>query len=401
MKKQVLSMGLLLIVPEALAATGSDPLADMQLEEFQPRQTWLFSGFFEARQQQFSSHFNTLSSRVRVQGGVEFQPEQTDSGQWFAKLEVRTERQRLHLEQADSESRINEAYVQYQMGDWTWVAGRQRVTVGMADGRNTFDLINPVDLRDPIATGRNSTRLTSDLISTAWSQGQHSVAVWVMPEAAVNRHAGLTSPWSRGRALDIHSPKQSEALFRYSFFGQGKDVSLLYFSGFSDDPTVNEQGKLEYVRYDAYGLQWAQGLGSSTLRGEIALKQGIPVQTAHGYTKTQLQQIILGWDRNLDAGRYFNMQLFYDSYKDFSAFDQFGMTYAMSEKYWQDSLTVGWRGSWEWRRSQVTSELYLHYQHNDQWQWKAGRYWIDGEKGAALNRFHKNALFYLQVTYQF
>ena len=267
-----------------------------------------------------------------------------------------------------------------------------------------------------MATGRNSTRLSSWLVGLEWSAGKQAIEFYLLPRAAVNKPTQIGNPWeptalnylrqASSGFNEAAKPDQAELALRFTHYDQGYDYSLLFFDGYVDDLIILQQENntffSDYQRYQAYGIQWAAGLGKSTLRAEFAYKTNFPLATKeHVLSRTKLSQLIVGWDRNFSDNRYINLQFFYDHFSNNSANDNYGLTYSVSDKYWNEDLQLGIRGLWNINTNEVLAEIFADYRYNDQWTAKAGYYCIDGDQNTLLQDYHRNQFFYLQLNYQF
>ncbi|MFD2176710.1 hypothetical protein [Veronia pacifica] len=414
----------MLLMTEALA---NDPLADLDLfKEVAPKSNgWRTDAYVESRFH-IRENGERLSLRQRFWGQLHYQSNDgvttqfTDEGVWGGLVSVFADYDPERRSFDDiTDIRLHEAYWQYEQQSWRFTVGKRRITWGTSDGRNTFDLINPIDLSDPLASGSNSTRLSTLVAGGQWTSGQHSVELWLLPMAAVNEQPVFGDPWEltsvnqlrrdsrSGKILltESKAPRHQELAWRYSHHGKGLDYSLLFFDGYIDDPIILRSGDgffTEYERYQAYGAQLALGLGQSTIRAEFAYKPDFPLASANFiFNPSDVNQLIIGWDRNLESDRYINVQAFFDRYSQPDVPDHYGITFALSDQFLNESLTIGVRGLNDFSTHEYAVETYAHYQFDDHLNVKTGRYWINGDEGSIYQDYHRNAFTYFQVSYQF
>ena len=171
-----------------------------------------------------------------------------------------------------------------------------------------MDLINPLDTRDPVTTGRADNRLPVWLFSGTVSGNGISFEGVFLPKAEVNALPRSGNPWEP-RALHklrrqrddglftITAPDEPDRWFRDVEYGGrlsanlgGWDLALMAFHGFVDNPMFvsrNNGGGMrwtaEYPRFTAFGTSFAKGFGSQTVRGEVAYKPRFPVQGSFGF----------------------------------------------------------------------------------------------------------------------
>ncbi|EXJ15628.1 hypothetical protein [Imhoffiella purpurea] len=405
---RALCCGLIAVVSVASAETGS----------------WRSDGHVESRYQGLTRQgMETLSLRQRLWVNLN---RQQASWELFAKAGVDLDPER-HDFDATVEPRLHELYLNLRpVSDLRLSVGRKRILWGVADGRNTMDLINPSDNRDPLATGRSSTRLASDLVALEWLGVQQSLELVWLPWAAVDQQAVFGSPWEPDavhalreadrlgalRLEEADDPDDSELALRYSHYGQGLDWYLVYFDGYRDDPLVERLGegmlRTGYRRYHAYGAQVALGVGDSTLRLELAHKPDYPITGGDGrMTRTALTQLVVGWDYQLDATAYLNLQLYVDRFHDVEADDEYGegqyagLTLGLSDRYLDDQLTLGVRGMADVVSGESMTEIYAEYSPVDDWSFQLGHYFIDGPADSGLGQFADNWLLYAQLTHFF
>ncbi len=383
-----------------------------------------YDGYFESRYQGLTrQRMDTLSLRQRLWVNLS---QRYESWEWFGKLGLDFDPRRSDYATA-AEVRAHEVYLNLRpMPEMRLSVGRKRILWGVADGRNTMDLINPSDNRDPLATGRSTRRLASDLVALEWLGNTHSLELVWLPRAAVDKQAAFGSPWEppslhmlrqaqrRGelRLDEADDPDGAEIAARFSHYGQGLDWYLLYFNGYRDNPLIEQSGdadlRARYRRYQAYGVQVALTLDESTLRLEAAHKPNFPVRSGDGQTRrTALSQFVIGWDYQLSSAAYLNLQLYYDHFHNLSTNDEYGegqyggLTFSLSDQYLDGQLTIGARGAVDVVSNESLTEIFAEYSPVDDWKLQLGHYFIDGPKDTALGEFRDNWLFNVQFTYFF
>lgn len=203
---------------------------------------------------------------------------------------------------------LRELYLTYDTDNIDIFLGRKTHRWGTGDGINPMDLINPLDTRDPVTTGRADNRLPVWLFSGTVSGNGMSFEGVFLPKAEVNALPRSGNPWEP-RALrelrrqrddglfTITAPDEPDRWFRDVEYGGrlsanlgGWDLALMAFHGFVDNPMFvsrNNGGGMrwtaEYPRFTAFGTSFAKGFGSQTVRGEVAYKPRFPVQGSFGF----------------------------------------------------------------------------------------------------------------------
>lgn len=324
---------------------------------------------------------------------------------------------------------IKEVYAMYDSDSMDFFVGRKIHRWGTSDGINPMDLINPLDILDPISTGRADNRVPVLMGAGILTLGNWTLEGVYLPRAEVCDLPRSGNPWeprdlrlirqqTQGN-LVLNSAQKPDQWFSDSEFGgriattiDGWDIAALVFHGHADSPVLKTSvsgGKTtlipEYLEYTAYGATFAKGMGSSTLRGELAWKRNYPYQDARTglAVRNDLAQFVLGGDYNLDGKYYFNIQVFVDAYAlDSSRSNwQHGFTYEISGKWADDTLTVGVRGKLHTDGEGALTELFADYDLTDSWKLRTGIMVWSGPRDGALGQYDDNDYIYATLRYSF
>lgn len=337
---------------------------------------------------------------------------------------------------------LNEAYVTFDRDTLDLILGRKMLRWGMGDGINPLDLINPLDHRDPVASGRADSRVPVNLVQTlvrlpAFGLLQEaSLEGVVIPQARVNTLNAPGSPWenqglkalrqaqSRGDLI-LNGQQEPDDFFQDAEFGMrlavtfsGWDLALIGFSGFTDTPVFSrspgENGVPQltpvHPAFSAFGINFAKGLDRSTLRGELALKPDLPVMLTDpaaipGYERRPVVEGVLGVDRTFGTNLYTNLQYFGTFIEDDRdlARDRYdhGITYEINDLFWQDDLKAGIRGMISFSDQSWTCEPYAEFSLGDDWLLATSLLVFEGSKESRSGQFTDNDMLTVRLRYSF
>ena len=313
---------------------------------------------------------------------------------------------------------------------------------GTGDGINPMDLINPRDYRNPIASARADARLPVLLANGIFMLGPVTVEGVLIPKAEINEFPLPNSPWEPKGLKELRksaesgkivlSPgekpddwfKDSEFALRVSTVTGGFDLALLYYNGYTDDPVYHRDfltdGRTHftprYQHYRAYGFNFAKGFEMATIRGELAVKPGLlfsidsndPSYSTDddGLVTRDLYQGVIGIDRTFFTNLYVNLQFFYDfieNSREAIALKRktHGLTFEISDKFLDDDLTAGFRGTYFTSNEGSACEIFAENKIDDNWTIVPGCMFFNGPKNSRLGQYGENDMIYLRLRYSF
>lgn len=329
--------------------------------------------------------------------------------------------------------RVHELYLSIDTDHVDVIAGQKIERWGTGDGINPMDLINPVDARDPFASGRADNRLASPLISVVGYVGDWSLEGVFLPLAKVSDIPDQGSPWAGNSIGTLYEAQDSGQIqikheqptewFSQSAFGgrlstnlDGWDVSVLAYSGYILFPVWQPStvGNNDYIathpRFTAFGANFARAVGgASTFRGEVAYKPKYTLNLSGNtcpYTG-DLWQGVLGWDYDIDGKYYLNVQAFSDWFQGRVNAEStrtrswHGITYEASAKFLNDDVKTGFRGRIYSSNDGMINEFFTEYALDDHWKIQSGVILWDGPVFGVLGLYADNDLFYFNVLYSF
>jgi hypothetical protein len=343
---------------------------------------------------------------------------------------------------ADSE----ELYLTVDTADLDIIVGRQMLRWGTGDGINPLDLINPLDYRDPIASGRVDSRVPVVLgramlrLPTVGPLQEASFEAVLVPLAQVNQLNAPGSAWegiilkelraadAQG-ALVLADQQQPEDVWndaefaaRLAVTAAGWDLALIGFRGNLDSPVFARDLILDasgaviprltpiHPRFSAFGINVAKGLEHSTLRGELALKPDLPVMLADasampGYVRRSVIEGVVGVDRTFGISLYTNLQYFFTFIDDAANLvrDRYehGVTYEVHDLFLHDALQAGVRGVASFTDQSWTFEAYSEYSLGDDWLLAASLLFFEGPEVSRFGQFTDNDMLTLRLRYSF
>ncbi|MFA9394165.1 MAG: hypothetical protein ACERJ1_05550 [Halodesulfovibrio sp.] len=334
---------------------------------------------------------------------------------------------------------LRSAYLSYDSDNLDVIVGSKVIRWGTGDGINPMDLINPLDVRDPIASGRADNRLPVWLANATLVIGDWALEGVFLPVASVEDIPRQGNPWvTQGLSelyegedagtLELDSQEVPNKWFSDVEFGarlsrniEGWDVALIGYYGFVNSPVYGRyetasgvpEFRPKHPRFAAFGLNFAKGVGDGTIRGELAYKPQYPVameSSSDGIGRRDLWQWVVGGDYNYDGIYYVNLQFFMDAVSQyFSTADEgfvgtklwHGITYELSRTFLRDDLKLGVRGKAYTSNDGAIVEAFGEYKLGDEWSLSTGvMIWTGSNKGL-LGQYDNNDLYYFTARYYF
>jgi hypothetical protein len=444
-------------------ALGGDPFGDaFDLGEGDPFQDMLakeapsrvqVSGYLESRNR-IRRNGEAISTRQRLWLETDISATQEEAGErsplrFFASAALDVDPAAASLSSDHDTVRFNgeEAFATIDTKYLDFVAGRKLLRWGTGDGINPLDLINPVDFRDPVASGRADSRVPVLLgqmqarLPTLGLLQEAGLELVFIPLARVNRLNGEGSAWEAAGLRDLREAGDAGRLilddqerpddpFEDAEFGarlsgtiSGWDVAFIGFHGHNDDPvfarSFEEQADgsriprftPQHTTFNAFGLNVAKGLDRSTIRGELAYKPDLPVtleddSAVPGFVRRPVVEGVLGVDRTFGANLYTNLQYFVTTVGGAirglaGRTTTHGLTYEIHDKFFQDDLEAGLRGIASFSEQGFTAEVYGEYSLADDWLLAASLLFFEGPRLGSFGQFSENDSLTIRLRYSF
>jgi len=353
---------------------------------------------------------------------------------------------RLSDDQKTFRAHLEESYLTLDTRQVDLMVGRKMLRWGTGDGVNPMDLINPVDHREPVSSGRADARVPVELgqliinLPTGGAVQEATLETVYIPLARIYRLSASGSPWEPYglRALrraenegylaladqqePDHAVDDAEAGLRLGVTTNGWDLAAIGFHGVSDNPifdyrtTEADGATLPLVtpvhpHFTAWGVNVAKGLERSTLRGELALKPDLPVMledvsTGHDWVRRPVLEGVAGFDRTFGLNCYVNVQYFWNAVLEQSdnlARDAFthGATAEIYDLFLQDDLKAGVRGTVSFSKQGSVSELFAEYSIGDDWLLAASLMLFEGPRDGNYGQYSNNDCLTLRLRYSF
>lgn len=447
------------------ASLQGDPFADNGFENMpknvsgdemssgaQKKPPWPFlqKGWLESGNQIRTRDDRAISLRQRLwlEGGHSFSPigakksrNTISSARCFlsGSLDHDAAAASLSSDNDDLSADLHEAYLTIDTENADFLLGRKMVRWGTGDGINPLDLINPLDHRDPFASGRSDNRLPTFLgqgsfsLPTPGPVQELSLEVVVAPLAEVNRLSAPGSAWESEPLREIRLAENQKTLelaeqeLPNQWFEEGKyllhlaatwngwDFGLAGYSGLRNDPvlvgSIDDEGKFritsQHPQMTAVGLTFAKSLNRSTLRGELAFKPSYPMQKNDNvsidfYRKDMIEGVI-GIDRTFSTNIYINMQYFSTFIPeniDKKKIEN-GVTYEISDLFFKDNLKIGVSGIIGLSKQGWTIQPYTEYQIGDDWTVTLSILIFEGKKEGIYGQYDDNDFISLKLRRTF
>lgn len=387
-----------LLIPLSSPA-GADPLAgfDMDIEE-PVEKSYSFGGYLEYSARYAYGREDFLRNRQKLFAEGEYSK---DKFKVYAAVYGINDFAPEDWNGDEQRFKLHEGYVRYDGERWDFSAGKRMLRWGTSDGINPIDLINPRDHLNPVAGARSDSRLSVWLLSSVYTGDNFTFELVGIPKAAVNKLPEEGSPWEPDSLSKIRGsreiagedePESAEVAARIYTTLKGWDLSLLYFNGYEDNPTFEMRDRLTpvYKELKAYGFNFAKGMSRSTFRGELVMKNSDIYDD--GYLIA-----VFGFDHNFDDEEYLNIQLFSDNADD----EMQGITYELSDKYFDGEVKLGIRGMHYFNDDSGSSEIYSEILYGDSLTFKLGVMAAYGDESSSYGQFDSNDYSYAEIKYSF
>ncbi len=168
--------------------------------------------------------------------------------------------------------------------------------------------------------------------------------------------------------------------------------------------------------YQAYGFNFAKGFERVTVRGELAVKKHLlfsidPDDSSYkedsdGLVDRNLYQGVIGIDRTFFTNLYVNFQFFANFIEDgqeslAAERKTHGFTFEISDKFLDDDLSAGFRGTYYTSNDGSVLEIFAEYKIGDNWQIAPGCLLFNGSQNSRLGQYSKNDMVYLRLRFSF
>ncbi len=432
--------------PFATSFEEGSPVKEQDKEKRTWWQRWSFlhKGWLESRNRIRLIDGRIISARQRLwlEGGKSFYD---NSLRFFVatSLDIDPAAASLSTDHDDIMLNLHEAYLTFERENTNIFLGRKMVRWGTGDGINPLDLINPLDQRDPLASGRSDNRLPVFLgqgifsLPTPKKIQELTLELVAVPLAKVNKLSAAGSAWQpealqklyqaeRQGILQLTEQETADNWFtdgkyaiRLTATAAGWDIALIGYSGVRNRPVFthrlekNDKAKItpEHPRMTAFGVNFAKGLERSTLRGELAIKPEYPLQkeaeknALSGYRKENMLEGVIGFDHTFGLNCYINLQYFATCIPQYEQVVnhhyEHGMSYEISDLFLQDDLKLGISGIIGFSGQGWTMQPYGEYRLGDNMLLAASIFLFTGDKNGSYGQFDRRDFATLRLRWSF
>ena len=243
------------------APAGSDPLP--------------LAGYLETRHAvQVKAPHEFLASETRLRLETEGS---RDNASFFASVNASEN----HIDEASSEVRLHEGYLDYAGEGWDLRAGRQIIIWGNSDGLQVTDVLCPSDLTEYATRDLDEIRMPIDAINLRYTgSGDLTLETVLIPFFEPAKLPEADSPWRVGNRPNTTPTEPEKTLengevgVRASWFLPGVDLTFSWARLWNDlpaqvaaDTATNPTG---YRRTSFAGVTASVPRGSWVIRGEAA-----------------------------------------------------------------------------------------------------------------------------------
>lgn len=210
------------VVGEKEESLEGDPFAtEEEIDEGEQYFFFLQRGWLESRDQIRLTDGRTISARQRLwlELGDTLSQESSSwlaSSRFFLSSSLDFDpANALSSDQKDLAVELHESYLTFEGKKADLLLGKKMVRWGTGDGINPLDLLNPVDMQDPYATGRSDNRLPvllgQEIVSLPTPQllQELTLELVIVPLAEVNALPASGSPWETSGLKELREAAES------------------------------------------------------------------------------------------------------------------------------------------------------------------------------------------------
>ncbi len=415
----------------------------------QNKKSFLHKGWLESRNQMWLRNGRAFTTRQRLwlEGGTAWdvfsESDKPITAQFFLSGSVDFDPAAADLSADHDElaAMLNEAYLAVERKSVHLSIGKKMVRWGTGDGINPVDLINPLDHRDPLASGRSDNRLAVFLVHgsvalpSPESVEELSLELVAVPVAEVATLNAAGSAWEPVSLQRIRAGEQQGGMslaaqdkpkrcfedgkygLRFTATTGGWDLGLAAYSGPKNIPVFT--GTLEnnvrpvitpvHPRSNAFGASFARGMSRGTLRGELAVKPRYAMQRAGvslpNYSRRTLVEGVFGIDRTFALNRYLNLQYFAEyipnSEDVVRSRYSHGLTFECSDLFFDDDLKLGVSGVVGFSGQGWAVQPYAEYRIGDDWLLAISFFLFHGDANERYGQFADRDFVSLRLRYSF
>lgn len=330
----------------------------------------------------------------------------------------------------DSQNNLREAYINWNLDNFSLQAGKQVIAWGRADKFNPTDVITP----------RNYEILSSDdddqrfgvigLLGKFFVLSELSLEIVVLPTFRSSRVPSgiLPDQINMSREHEDFSLDNTQWGIKADKSGGQWDLSASYYKGFSTLPIITSDNGFDLLvlrnpEMQMFGMDFATIVKQWGIRGEAAyvrlsdlgiIRQTSPQSYFYG---------VLGVERNLNESITLNVQWLHRDVSHFhdtgdigppldsiatgnaliyNQFDrqQDGAAVHISGKWLNDTLTAEIAGAFLFNHSDYVIRPKVQYAISDRWKATLLADIYRGQEDSFFGGFRKNSLAYLEIRYE-
>lgn len=348
----------------------------------------------------------------------------------------------------DFEMTIRELYLDVYIRNWDIRIGKQQVVWGKADGVFVNDIVNPLDLRFFLLQDFEDIRMGSPMIRANGYFGSSKLELLWIPVFEPWKFAPPGTPWSfpevsastindltvnmirEDHELPDRRLKNSEWGLKFSTFLLGTDLSLLYFDGFQDRPSVYVKSFEQtdtvltlnliptFDRSPMVGINFSKPLAGILIRGEGAYfrdarfnRQALPGVFVEK-TVSDFVQGVLGIDLTGPFGSSLSFQYLKREILDYSptiigsSESETWITGMFTGSFWNENAAIRFLALYDRENESGLVQADASYNINDALNAGVGLVGIWGGESLSSSQFNfgvfrNNDMVYLKLTYSY
>ncbi|MEE8057187.1 MAG: hypothetical protein V3T17_05055 [Pseudomonadales bacterium] len=286
---------------------------------------------------------------------------------WYTHLDGKlsrfwsNDRQAQQRDQAYSDFKEQQAWVQYSQGACAHKLGKQQLIWGEVEGTFAVDIVTPFDYTEQLLTDFNNIRLSQTMLQSECYFKRIQTQLFYLPKARTDRfsHEPGDIAWSTG----------SEWGGRIKYNWPGADVSLMYARLYNNTPVPTLQNtilQLAVENFDFLGLSSSIARGRLLMKFDLAYKQKQLVALSNN-TTDRLDfaaglEYVTSNNHNINAGVWLIREL------DNTEFNEsITLTMGWRKTYWNDNLSMSLLAYVVDEPELASLTIQAQYKWNDYW----------------------------------
>ncbi len=302
--------------------------------------------------------------------------------------------------------KLHEAYIEIQIKDYNFKAGKQLITWGNSDGFRLTDMICPLDMTEFVTQDFDDTRIPVNSISLSMMQGPAEIQIIGLPVFTTAEFPDNNSPWfyipKNMKGMDViqlepaQKLENSEAAVKASFYFAQIDFALSGLYVWTDSPLYLFNGNelnAVYKRQKVLGIESSCTMGKFVMRSEssIHFDEYLEKENYDGFNKKHIMKSLSGidWypgnDWAVSGQVYSETILSYSRELNKDEFDA-TLTFNVEKKLMNQMLDISAMTYYNINKKDMYNKVLITYDLSDNISAEIGADIFSGEDGTYTNQ---------------